>query len=56
MLLQGLELFWQLRIAHLIRIWVCDPDTHSVFHFAGAKIMQQRSPMFVFFQIFGDVL
>jgi hypothetical protein len=26
-----------------------------VFHFACAKIVQERSPLFVFFQIFGDV-
>ena len=34
---QGLELLWQLRIAHLIRVKVHDRDTHSVFHFAFAK-------------------
>src|SRR5205814_5797609 len=27
-----------------------------VFYFASPKVVQQRAPMFVFFQIFGDVL
>ena len=27
-----------------------------MLHFARAKIVQKRSPLFVFFQIFGDVL
>src|SRR5213593_3690308 len=36
-LLQRLELFWQLRIAHLICVEVHDRDAHSVFHFAFAE-------------------
>ena len=54
-LLQGLELFWQLRIAHLIRVKIHDGDPHSMLHFAGAKLVQKRSPLVVFFQIFGHM-
>ena len=56
MLLQGLELFRQLRIAHLIGVNVHDGDAHSVFYFAGSKVVQERSPLFVFFEILGDML
>ena len=41
--------FWQLRIADFIRIEVHDRDTHSMLHFAGAKVVQEWPPMFVFF-------
>src|SRR6266568_7732790 len=27
-----------------------------MFHFAGAKVMQERSPLFEFFEVLGDVL
>ena len=54
-LLQGLELFRQLRIADLIAVKIHDRDAHAVFHFACAKVVQERSPMFVFFEIFGDM-
>ena len=45
-LLQGLELFRQLRIAHLIRVKIYNGHTHSMLHFAFAEIMQERPPMF----------
>ena len=54
-LLKRLKLFWQLRIANLVRVEIDDADTHAVLHFACAKIMQERPPMFVLFQIFGHV-
>jgi len=47
-LLQGLELFWKLRIADLIRVKVYHRDAHAVFHFAFAEIVQEGSPLFVF--------
>src|SRR5947207_5404806 len=55
-LLQGLEFLWQLRIADFIRIEVQDRNTHSVFYFAFAEIVQQWPPLFVFFEILGDML
>src|SRR5438067_10524346 len=48
LLLQGLELFWQLRIAHFIRVKIHDCDTRSVFYFADTKVVQEWSPIFVF--------
>ncbi len=56
MFLQSLEFFWQLRIAHFIRVEVHDGDPRPMFHFADTKVVQERSPLFVFFQILGDVL
>ena len=50
------KLFWQLRITHLIGVEIHDTETRSVFYFASPKVVQQRAPMFVFFQIFCDVL
>jgi len=47
--------FWQLRIAHLISVKVHNGDPHPMLHFAGAKVVQERSPVFVLFEIFGDV-
>ncbi|MGB8341851.1 MAG: hypothetical protein WCE51_09685 [Chthoniobacterales bacterium] len=35
---------------------VHDGDAHSVFYFAGSKVVQERSPLFVFFEILGDML
>src|SRR5437667_4221020 len=45
----------QLRIAELIVIEVHDRDAHAMLHFARTKIVQERSPLLVFFQIFGEV-
>ena len=53
--LQGLEFFWQLPIPNLIRVKVHNGDPHPMLHLAGAKVVQERSPMFVLFEIFGDV-
>ena len=39
---------------HPSRGW-STPTRTTVFHFAGAKIMQERTPLFVFFQVFGDM-
>ena len=54
--LQRLEIFRQLRIANLIAMKIHHRDAHAMFHFAGTKIVQERSPLLVFFQIFGDML
>ena len=43
-------------IANLIRVKARDAYVHTVFHFACAKIMQERPPLLVFFQIFGHML
>src|SRR5205807_3448769 len=40
-LLQGLKLLWQLRIADLVRIEVRDRDPHPVFYFARPKVVQR---------------
>ena len=56
MFLQGLKLFRQYRVAYLIAVKVYDRDAHSVFYFAGSKVVQERSPLFVFFEILGDML
>jgi hypothetical protein len=52
---KSLELLWQLQIADFALAKVHDRDTHSVFHFAFAETVQERSPVFVFFEILGDV-
>ena len=49
------KLLRQLRIADLIVVKVHDRDAHAMFHFACTKIVQERSPLLVFFQIFSDV-
>ena len=54
MLLQDFEFFRQLRIACLIRVKIHNCHARSMFHFAFAQIMEERSPMFVFSQIVGD--
>ena len=53
--LKRLELFRQLRIANFIGVEVGHATARAVFHLAGAKIVQERAPLFVFFQILGDV-
>jgi hypothetical protein len=42
-------------LPNLIVVEVHDRDAHPMLDFARTEIMQQRSPLFVFFQIFGDV-
>ena len=54
--LHGLEFLRQLRIADFIGVEVHDRDAHAMFHFACAEIVQERSPLLVFFEIFGDML
>src|SRR5439155_13826820 len=55
MFLKSLELFWQLRITNPVRVKIGDAHAHPMFHFACAKIMQEWSPLFVFFEVFGDM-
>ena len=43
------------RIAKLLRVEIYDVNAHPVFHFAFAKIVQMRMPMFVLLQIFGHM-
>ena len=50
------NLLRQLRIAELIVVEVHDRDAHAMLHFACAEIVQKRSPLLVFFEIFGDML
>ena len=56
MSLQSLKLFGQLRIADLIVVKISNGDAHAMFHFAFAEIVQERSPLLVFFEVFSDVL
>src|SRR5262249_16203632 len=56
MFLQDLELFRLLRIADLVCVEIYHTNTCSVFYFACSKIVQQRPPLFVLFEIFGDTL
>ena len=53
--LRRLKSLRQLRITELIVIEVHDRDAHPVLHFARTKIVQERLPPLVFFQIFSDV-
>ena len=54
--LDGLKSPRQLRIAELIVVEVHDCDAHAMFRFVCAEIVQKRSPLLVFFEIFGDML
>ena len=56
MFLKRSELFRQLRIANFIRVEVGHANADPVFHFVCAKIMQERPPTIVLFEIFGHVL
>ena len=56
MCLESLELFGQLRIAHLIGTQIYDTDAHSVLHFAFAQVVQIWLPPRVLFQVFSDML
>src|SRR5256885_4804843 len=38
-----------------IAIKVYDRYAHAMFHFARAKNMQERSPLLVFFEVFGHM-
>src|SRR6266513_501341 len=52
MFLNRLQLARQVRITNLIGVKVGHAHPHTVFHFQGAKIMQEWSPLLVFFTIF----
>ena len=56
MFLKRLKLFRKLRVAKLVAIKVYYTDTHAVFHFTCAKVMQQRPPRIVLIEIFGNPL
>ena len=47
--------FGSARLPTSIAVKVRDRDAHAMFHFACAKIMQERSPMLVFFEVFSDM-
>ncbi|SRR6266851_650068 len=53
MSLNRLKLLGKLRITDFTAVKVSNADAHAVFHFARAKIMQERAPTLVFFEIFG---
>ena len=55
-LFQGLKLFRQRRVAYLIAVKVYDRDAHAVFHFANTEVVQERSPLLVFFKVFSHML
>ena len=47
--------FWQRGITKIISIEINDANACAVLHFTGAKIVQEWSPLLVFFEIFGNV-
>jgi hypothetical protein len=49
-----LEFVWQPGIANLISVKIHDREAHTMFYLARPKIMQERSPSFVFSEIFAD--
>jgi hypothetical protein len=55
MFLEGLELLWQLPVSNFIRIEIADLDARTVFDFACSKLVQERSPSIVLFQVFGHM-
>ena len=52
---KSVKFFRKVRIPDFVSVEINDTNTHAVFHFPCAKIMQKRLPMLVFFQIFGDM-
>src|SRR5437016_21284 len=56
MSLNCLKLLGKLRITDFTVVKVSNADAHAMFHFARTKGVQERSPLFVFFEIFGDML
>src|SRR6476660_3300396 len=52
MFLNRLELFGQVRITDFIGVEIADVQADPVFYFARAKVMQERPPTVVLFQIF----
>ena len=56
MFLNRLELARQVRITNLIGVKVGHAHPHTVFHFEGADVVQERSPSFIFRQVFGHMM
>jgi hypothetical protein len=56
MFLQRLEFCRQLRITKLIRVEIADIQTDAMFYLARAKVVQERPPLLMLFQVFGDML
>jgi hypothetical protein len=52
----ALEFLRRCRIAQLVGVKIYGVDTDAVFHFALAKIVQERTPPRMLFQILSDVL
>src|SRR5438093_13405333 len=55
MFLNGFKLLGKLRVADFAVVKISNGDAHPMFHFARAKIVQEWSPLLVFFEVFGDV-
>ena len=55
-LINRLELAREVRITNFIGVKVGHAHPHTVFHLGSADVVQERSPSFVFFQVFRDVL
>ena len=52
---ESLKLLWELTVPHVVGPQIDEGHLHPVLHFTCAEIVQERSPLLVFFQIFGDV-
>src|SRR5207237_847228 len=55
MFLNDFKLLGKLRVADFAVVKISNGDAHPMFHFARAKIVQEWSPLLVFFEVFGDV-
>src|SRR5207244_12765538 len=47
---------WKWRVAGCISIGIRDANTNTILNFERTKVVQERSPLFVFFDIFSDML
>src|SRR5437899_12825271 len=56
MFLHSLEFPRQRRITELIVIEIYHRDAHAMLHFARTKVVQERSPLLVSFEVFSDML
>ena len=54
--LTACELLGQLRDCRLHGVEVSNPDARAVFHFARTEVVQERSPLLVFFEVFSHML
>src|SRR4030095_7805385 len=52
---ESLKPLWKLTVPHVVGPQIDDGYLHPVLYFTRTEIVQQRSPLVVFFQIFGDV-